>query len=234
MLLRNAALASLISAVWLRYQYAQFLRRQQLKAESSARLDALQARIRPHFLFNSLNAIASLIRREPLLAEELVLDLSELFRAILKQDGRFNTLAEEINLARHYLNIEGQRLGERLHVDWLIDAAPADALTPPLSLQPLVENAVYHGVEPSQDGGEVEILARLRKGEIVLTVSNTLPPARTHARRQGNRMAMENLRLRLQNCFPDRGQLLISVVDERYQVCMVFPYITRPDEDIDR
>jgi two-component system sensor histidine kinase AlgZ len=233
MMARNAALAGLISAVWLRYQYVQHQRQRQVRAESTARMDALQARIRPHFLFNSLNAIASLVRRDPGLAEELLLDLAELFRAILKQESRFNTLEEEIGLTRQYLNIEFQRLGERLHVDWLVDAAPMDALTPPLSLQPLVENAIYHGVEPCEHGGEVEILARLRKGEIVLTVSNSLPETRRRARRKGNRMAVENLRLRLLNSFPDRGQLLTSVVDDRYQVCMVFPYRTRADEDTD-
>lgn len=231
---RNAALAGLISAVWLRYQYVQHQRQRQVRAESTARMEALQARIRPHFLFNSLNAIASLVRRDPRLAEDLLLDLAELFRAILKQESRFNTLGEEIGLTRQYLNIEFQRLGERLHVDWLVDAAPMDALTPPLSLQPLVENAIYHGVEPCEHGGEVEILARLRKGEIVLTVSNSLPEMRRRAHRKGNRMALENLRLRLLNNFPDRGQLLTSVVDDRYQVCMVFPYMTRADEDINR
>jgi len=225
--MRNFAIGSLITMVWLRYLYVQHQWRRQIKAEGVARLDALQARMRPHFLFNSLNAIASLTRSRPGMAEDLILDLAELFRAILRKDAKLTTLEEEVHLTRQYLNIERQRLGERLNIIWNLDFVPKDALLPPLSLQPLVENAVYHGVEPSSGGGMVEIHGQLRKGNVVLTVRNPLPAADAALHRQGNQEALGNLRLRLESCFPEHGQVLTSVVDDRYQARIVVPYRTR-------
>jgi len=232
--LRNPAIAGLVTAVWLRYQYVQHQWRHQAKAEGVARLDALQARMRPHFLFNSLNTIASLTRRHPTMAEELLLDLAELFRVILKKDNRLTTLEEELHLVRQYLNIERQRLGERLRIIWNLQSAPLDALLPPLSLQPLVENAVYHGIEPSPQGGMLEIHGQRRKGDIVLTVRNPLPEGHPPAYRQGNREALENLRLRLRSCFAEQGQVLTSVVDDRYQARIVIPYKPKTHENPDR
>ncbi len=143
-LARNMTVSGIIAAVLLRHMTIHARWRSQIKAEAEARLDALQARMRPHFLFNSLNTIASLLRSRPDQAEELVLDLADLFRTSLRRDQRWTTLADETALARRYLNIEQQRLGDRLRVEWRLDALPEDALLPPLSLQPLVENAVYH------------------------------------------------------------------------------------------
>jgi two-component system sensor histidine kinase AlgZ len=232
--LRNLAISGLVTTVWLRYQYVQHQWRHQAKAEGLARLDALQARVRPHFLFNSLNTIASLTRRQPTMAEELLLDLAELFRAILKKDDRLTTLEEELHLVRQYLNIERQRLGERLRIIWNLEAAPKDALLPPLSVQPLVENAVYHGIEPSAQGGMLEIHGQRRKGDIVLTVRNPLPGGHGPTNRQGNQEALGNLRLRLRNCFADQGQLLTSVVDDRYQARIVIPYRSKTHAHPDR
>jgi two-component system, LytTR family, sensor histidine kinase AlgZ len=228
---RNFAITAIVTAVWLRYLYMQYQWRLQTQAEAEARLDALQARMRPHFLFNSLNAIASLTRHAPQKAEELVLDLAELFRVVLKKNFRLATLEEEFQLTRQYLNIEKQRLGERLKVSWDVDSVPGDALIPPLSLQPLVENAVYHGIEPIHAGGEIEIRSQLRKGEIVLTVRNPLSAREASSPRQGNREAVQNLRLRLANCFSEPGQLFTSVVDDCYQARIVLPYHTRSHEN---
>ncbi|MFM8330779.1 MAG: sensor histidine kinase [Candidatus Methylumidiphilus sp.] len=224
----NALLAGLVAAVGLRYQYVQYLRRLQTKAEGAARLVALQSRMRPHFLFNSLNAIASLIRRNPVLAEELILDLAELFRAILRKDVQLATLGEELTLSRQYLNIEQQRLGERLRVAWSVDEDVLAALIPPLSLQPLVENAVYHGIEPMPEGGLLEIsCAPHKKSLIVLSVRNSLPNNAALEERAGNRIALDNLRLRLQNFFGEEGKLMTSISDGCYQVRIIIPYKTR-------
>ena len=226
--------SGLITAAWLRYLYIQSRWRLQIKAEGEARLDALQARMRPHFLFNSLNTIASLTRNDPKMAEELLLDLAELFRAVLRKEAKLVTLADEVALTGQYLNIEKQRLGERLHISWHLKEAPQDALIPPLSIQPLVENAIYHGIEPSQGGGKVDIGGQLTKQHLVLTVRNTLPEADARRSRQGTRQALANLRARLEACFPGEAQLLTSVADNYYQVRIVLPYLPKSHENLDR
>ena len=232
--LRNGAVAGLVTALWLRYLYVQYQWRRHVRAEGLARLDVLQARMRPHFLFNGLNTIASLISRDPTKAEELTLDFAEMFRALLKKNARMAKLEEEVQLLRQYLNIEGQRLAERLRVVWNLNTVPMDALLPPLSLQPLVENAVYHGIEPLAGGGMIEIDGQLRRDEIVLTVRSPAPEADGASHRPGNREALANLRLRLENCFPGRGLVQISVVDGRYQARIIVPYRTSLDENPDR
>ena len=143
--LRNLAISAIVSAAALRYLYVQHQWKQRVESEAQARFEALQARIRPHFLFNSMNTIASLARSRPDIAEEVVEDLADLFRASLGDAHTPATLARELELCREYLRIEAQRLGERLRTDWQVDGLPDDALLPPLTLQPLVENAVYHG-----------------------------------------------------------------------------------------
>jgi two-component system sensor histidine kinase AlgZ len=232
--LKILGVSGLVTAAWLRYLYIQSRWRQQIRAEGEARLDALQARMRPHFLFNSLNTIASLTRNDPKMAEELLLDLAELFRAVLRKEAKWVTLKDEVGLTCQYLNIERQRLGERLRVTWLLKNTPEDALIPPLSIQPLVENAIYHGVEPSQSGGAIEIGGQLTKHQLVLTVKNTLPQADARRSRRGTRVALANLRARLEACFPGEARLLTSVVDNCYQVRMVFPYRPKHHENPDR
>jgi two-component system sensor histidine kinase AlgZ len=227
---RILLISGLVGAAWLRYWYVRARWRVQIKAEGEARLEALQARVRPHFLFNSLNTIASLARTSPATAEELLLDLSELFRAILRNDAKLVTLAEELVLVRQYLNIERQRLGERLEIAWNLDHAPEDALIPPLSLQPLVENAIYHGIEPAPQGGLVEIRGRLSRKRLHLTIRNTLPESDARQSRSGSRLAIANLRARLDACFPNQTRLLTSLADEFYQVRIVLPYLTHDHE----
>jgi len=230
--LSNAVLAGMAAAVGLRYQYVQYLLRLQAKAESSARLEALQSRMKPHFLFNSLNSIASLTRRNPVLAEELTLDLAELFRAILRRDIRLATIEGEIGLSRQYLNIEQLRLGERLRVVWSLDEDLLGALIPPLSLQPLLENAIYHGIEPSPDGGTLEISCQPhKKNKIILAVRNSLPGNNEAAERQGNRIALKNLRLRLQSFFGEEGQLMSSMAEGFYLARIIIPYTTWRDHE---
>jgi two-component system sensor histidine kinase AlgZ len=170
--------------------------RLRLPMGTQARLAELQSRIRPHFLFNALNSAIALVRVDPAQAEAVLEDLSELFRAALVGSGEQVTLGEEVELAQRYLAIEQVRFGERLTVRWKIDAQAAGARVPSLLLQPLVENAVKHGVEPSAHGGDIRIRAQARRGHALITITNTVPPdARP---RKGHGMALHNVRERLQ------------------------------------
>jgi two-component system sensor histidine kinase AlgZ len=171
-------------------------------AATTAKLAELQSRIRPHFLFNTLNSAIALVRQEPARAEGLLEDLSDLFRAALAEHGESVTLAQEIDLAKHYLSIEQVRFGERLKVQWTLDPAANSAKLPPLLLQPLVENAVRHGVEPSADGASIHISTQRQANKVVVEISNTLPAAATQASPssqlpQGHGMALNNVRDRL-------------------------------------
>ncbi len=163
-------------------------------AQAQARLAELQSRIRPHFLFNALNTALALVRTDPARAERVLEDLSDLFRTALADSGASTSLDEEIALARAYLAIEQVRFGERLRIDWEVDRAAGAARVPPLVLQPLVENAVRHGVEPALGGGRVWVRAQARRGQAVVTVSNTLPDAPSTP---GHGMALHNVRERL-------------------------------------
>lgn len=225
-LLHHLAIAGIVGAMLLRYLYEQHRERQRELAESSARLQALQARIRPHFLFNSMNTIASLTRVDADLAEQVVQDLSDLFRATLADAGSPSTLQKELELARGYLRIEAQRLGPRLRVEWDLDELPGDARLPALLLQPLLENAVYHGIEPAADGGQITISGRFRDGLVNIAVRNTLPVDAAPAHRPGNRMAQQNVRERLDATFGTEGGLVVGRVDGCYQVRLFFPVTT--------
>jgi len=220
---KNLLLSLLITLMVLRYFYLQFQWQQQQEAEMQARLTALQARIHPHFLFNSMNTIASLISVNPERAEDAVLDLSELFRASLRADDRLIPLASELDLCRRYLAIEQLRLGDRLSLDWQIEEGLDQQAIPPLTLQPLVENAIYHGIQPRPEGGIVRIEA-YRKGESVyLMVQNPRPTEdqRTH---QGNRMALANIQSRLQALFGEPAILKHSHQNDIYTVTMRLPW----------
>lgn len=223
-LLKSLGTSAIVSALVLRYLYFQHLWRLQVEAESQARFQALQSRIRPHFLFNSMNTIASLTRSDPELAEEVVHDLSDLFRASLSDVKQHNTLGDELELARGYLRIEQQRLGERLRVVWDLEGLPERALLPALILQPLLENAVYHGIEPAAEPGVIRITGRYRQKRVNLSILNSQPVAEETSHRQGNRMALENIRQRLEGFFDGEATLSVAEVDGDHQVRVVFPY----------
>lgn len=187
-----------------------------------ARLQALQARIRPHFLFNSLNAVLSLIRTEPRQAERALEDLAELYRMLMIDTSTLVTLARELEVTRQYLRLEQLRLGERLRIDWQVDHAPLDAMVPPLLLQPLVENAVYHGVEPGIGTGIIEIAITREKDLVHVRLSN--PYHVEHQHRQGNRMALANIRERLALHFDVEGKMESRVAGAYYETHIVMPY----------
>jgi len=192
-------------------------------AIAEARIQALQARIRPHFLYNSINAVLSLIRSEPRRAERALEDLADLFRVLMAENRTLAPLASEIELVRQYLALESLRLGERLRVAWQLDTMPADALVPPLVLQPLVENAVYHGIEPSPAGGEIGIVVAQAAGRLEMTLTN--PWAAEGRQTAGNRMAIANIRERLQLHFDAEASMRSGVEDGIYRVTIRMPYI---------
>jgi two-component system sensor histidine kinase AlgZ len=195
-------------------------------AVTEARLQALQARIRPHFLFNSINAVLSLIRSDPKRAETALEDLADLFRVLMADNRQLVPLQGEIDLCCQYLALETLRLGERLKIVWDIDPAATDTLIPPLLLQPLLENAVYHGIEPSSESGEIVIDIDRIGNEVHILLSNPYHRASQH--QSGNKMALNNIRERLALHFDAEGQLKIRVADQQYQVHIVIPYRTEP------
>jgi two-component system sensor histidine kinase AlgZ len=222
--LRSLGISAITCALGLRYLYIQHQWRQQEIAESQARLQALQSRIRPHFLFNSMNTIASLTRSRPEVAEEVVHDLADLFRASLAEARTLSTLGEELELARGYLRIEALRLGERLQVAWELEQIPEEATLPQLILQPLLENAVYHGIEPAPEGGRIHIAAHYKRPRITISIRNSLPPANSISHREGNRLAIENIRQRLEGVFGREAGLSASESGGEYQVQLFFPH----------
>lgn len=193
-------------------------------AATTARLTELQSRIRPHFLFNTLNSAIALVRAEPAKAEALLEDLSDLFRHALVEQGESATLAEEIQLAQRYLAIEQVRFGHRLQVQWVLDPAADGARLPPLLLQPLVENAVKHGVEPSPGGGKLQISTQRRGARAIVRITNTLPqnPGQPGSTR-GHGIALENVRARLALLHDVQGEFSAEVKDGLYQVRIALP-----------
>jgi two-component system sensor histidine kinase AlgZ len=221
-LARTLALAA--AAALLLLAYLRLRTRAYSPALAEARLQALQSRIRPHFLFNSLNAVLSLIRRDPARAERALEDLADLFRALMQDNRSFVPLADEVALLERYAALEALRLGKRLSVTWELDTAPMDALMPPMVLQPLLENAVYHGIEPGAGEGKVLVRIERRGARVHARVDN--PYIEEHAQRAGNRMALENIRERLQLFFDAEASIGMRVADGRYIVELDLPYRT--------
>jgi two-component system sensor histidine kinase AlgZ len=220
-LLRYCLLVLLVTAALL--EYFQLRNSALSPALAEARLQALQARIRPHFLFNSITAVLSLIRRDPKRAEEVLEDMAELFRVLMADNRELTPLAREVELCRRYLDLEQLRLGDRLKVEWQIAQMPAQALVPPFVLQPLVENAVYHGIEPRVEPGVISI--RLyRSGEQVHAVLRN-PYAGADDHHAGNRMALANIRERLQLHFDAEARLTTKVSDGMFEMHIVMPYL---------
>ena len=233
-LLRNLFVGAIIGGLVLRYFYMQQQWRRRIRTESQARLQALQSRIRPHFLFNSMNTIASLTRSDPQQAEQAVEDLADLFRMSLSDARQNHRLEDELTLCRRYLDIEVLRLGERLQVDWRIDELPRDALMPPLLLQPLLENAVYHGIEALSGGGVITVTGTRKGNKLRITVKNPYPEGQVRRHQKGNRLALENIRERLQAVYGQQADLVVSRHDNQFSFSLYFPYRRETDEDTDR
>ena len=224
-LARIMLISAVLYAVILRYFYVQQQWKIHIQAHSKAEIQALRARIRPHFLFNSMNTIASLIAFNPEKAEKAVIDLSDLFRASLREQNT-NTLNDELELTKSYLNIETLRLGERLNIDWDIDPDLVEIEVPALCLQPLVENAIYHGIEPLPDGGIITISARRENDKLELCVSNPLGNGAI-SKHEGNHMAQQNIRQRINLVYGKDASFNIRESDTTYTVIMEIPLVTQ-------
>lgn len=223
MLFGNVIIAAVFTGVVLRYFYLQQQLRNQQQSELQSRIQALQSRIRPHFLFNSMNSIASLIEVDPLLAERMVEDLSDLFRASLSEPGLVS-LEKELDLCRRFGRIEQLRLGDRLTINWNITGNIRDVSLPSLLLQPLVENAIYHGVQPLPEGGVVDIDVHVIGGDVRLSVSNPVPQIQASGRKiEGNGIAMENMKRRLEAYYGSKARTFIVAQAGRFSVQLQFP-----------
>lgn len=222
-IIRVLTISAVIYFLLLRYFYIQLQWRNNLAAQSRAEIQALRARIRPHFLFNSMNTIASLITISPEIAETAIEDLSDLFRASLSERN-MSRLDEEIELTKSYLAIETLRLGERLQIEWQIDSNLLTTEVPSLCIQPLAENAVYHGIEPLEKGGKILISALQIDNKLKLSVSNPLmTKAHAYSSKQGNQMAQDNIRQRLNLVYGDKGGFTINDTKESYTVSLLIP-----------
>lgn len=227
--LRCLAISAITWALALRYFYVRHQWRRRVESEAGARFAALQARIRPHFLFNCMNTIAGLTRQAPALAEQAVEDLSDLLRASLNDAGQPVTLEQEIALCRGYLRIEQHRLGARLRVEWQVAPETLTQRLPALTLQPLLENAIYHGIERLPAGGMVRIDCAIDDGGVVVKLTNPVPPAGADTPRPGHHMARENVAQRLAAFFGRDGLLQFSTDPEHYRI-----EVRLPREDPDR
>lgn len=204
--LRNVSISAILSLLLLRYFWGRAQLQAQVKADAETQYLALQARIRPHFLFNSLNSIASLIISKPEQAEEMVLDLSELFRASLDKRNKLVTVTEEVEFVKTYMRIETVRLGDKLWVNWDIRPEAANARIPLLILQPLVENAVHHGVSRLRGRGGIDVTV-LRDGKrLQVVVENPVPPDDA-PKRESTGVALENIAQRLKLIYGDDAEL---------------------------
>lgn len=223
-LLRCLGISAIAWALALRYFYVRHQWRRRVESEAGARFAALQARIRPHFLFNCMNTIAGLTRQAPALAEQAVEDLSDLLRASLNDAGQPVTLEQEIALCRGYLRIEQQRLGARLGVEWNVAPETLAQRLPALTLQPLLENAVYHGIECLPAGGTIRIDCAARPDGVAVAITNPLaPPAAGGSARPGHHMARENVAQRLSAFFERDGLLRFTGDADRYHIELFLP-----------
>jgi len=224
--LRNVGIGLIVTGLALRYFYVAHEWRRSVELRAAARVHALQARIRPHFLFNSMNTIAALTRSNPPRAEAAVQDLADLFRAALSDKRDTITLAEELEVARTYQRMEQLRLGTRLQVEWKTESLPPEALVPGLMIQPLLENAIYHGIEPRPEGGTVTISGEVAGGLVTIVVRNPLDPL--PGQREGNRLALANIRERLSLMYGERALMKSGRFDAEYIVTLRFPLIENP------
>ncbi len=223
-LARNMLIGLIVSTLALRYFYVAQQWRLNVESQARSRVNVLQARIRPHFLYNSMNTIAALTRSDPARAEEAVQDLADLFRASLSEKRSLISLKEELESARIYQRIEQLRMGDRLRVRWDVNDLPMRALIPALTVQPLMENAIGHGVEHLDGGGEVIVEGSSVDGIVLLRVRNPMPPDNPMAR-AGHGIALDNIRERLGLLFGARAEVTAGREANEYVVELRFPEI---------
>lgn len=221
----HVLICAVLAGIALRYFYLTQQLRLRQKTELQARIQALQSRIRPHFLFNSMNIIASLIAVDQEAAEAAVEDLAALFRASLSEADAEVSIGDELDLCRRYTHIEQLRLGDRLQVNWQVDGLPASARIPGLTLQPLVENAIYHGIQQMPEGGTVTIAGAVNGGDITIEVTNPVPESSPHRSvgSGGNRLAQQNIHHRLQALYGPRAGLSTELAQGMHRAVIRYP-----------
>lgn len=238
-LVQRLVIGALVVGYLLRTAYlSKHLRRRKV-SEQTAMIQALQSRIRPHFLFNSMNAIASLIPVDAEKAEQVVEDLSELFRASLQEAGSFVRISQELDLCRRYINIEGLRLGDRLKVQWNVETPPKGAEIPLLLIQPLVENAVYHGIQPIPEGGLITIDVGFDQEQMCLVITNPLADGagqstassptqpKPNNPKRGNSIAIDNIRQRLNVLYGENANLVTKQEGSRFTATLKCPTVPK-------
>ncbi len=220
--MQYALLAILVSQMLLFY----FRWRAQILSQAlhDARLQVLRARIRPHFLFNTINAVLSIVRSQPKQAETALEDMADLFRMAMGTAQDLVPLHQEIKLSEQYLALEKLRMGERLQLVWHIDEAALTAMIPPLLLQPLLENAVYHGIETLAAGGTINISVRRAGKQLELLISNPCQPHDV-VKHVGNKLALQNIRERLELLFDVEARYVVEAQRDAYKISITLPYL---------
>ncbi len=231
---QNLAVSAIINALALRYFLAKHELKQRTISEARAKMQALQSRIRPHFLFNSMNSIASLIRAAPYKAESAIEDVADLFRMMLSDAENLVPVKNEISVAQKYLSLETLRLDNRLRVNWDIGKFPRKAVMPVLTLQPLLENAIYYGVESLAGGGNINVKLWEENECIHISVTNPLPPPLAHKLQRGQEMVLDNIRQRLSNHYGTSAKLETTVEDGLYRAMLKLPARGGNYENLDR
>ncbi|MGZ8256368.1 MAG: sensor histidine kinase [Gallionella sp.] len=220
--MQYALLAILVSQMLLFY----FRWRAQVLSQAlhDARLQVLRARIRPHFLFNTINAVLSIVRSQPKQAETALEDMADLFRMAMSEAKDLVPLRQEIKLSEQYLALEKLRMGERLQLAWQIDEAARGAMIPPLLLQPLLENAVYHGIETLRLGGQISIRLRRVGKQLNLMIENPCQPVDV-SKHLGNKLALRNIRERLELLFDVEASYAVEALHDSYKITITLPYL---------
>ena len=223
LLLKRLGIAFITTGLALRYFYLRHALRLRVEAGAQARIEALQARIRPHFLFNSLNTLISMVHEAPRQAEQMLEDLAELFRRSLQSEQQQVTLEQELELGRCYLRMEQSRLGERLRVRWDLEELPGSLKMPPLLLQPLLENAVYHGIELLPSGGEIRIQGRVHSDRLELRIENPVDESTLRRPNSGLRQAQENIQRRLEIHYGGKAHFHYGRKGDCYRAELLIP-----------
>lgn len=225
LMIRSLMITGIIGTLGLRYLILRERSEIDGKLQQESKLQALQSRIRPHFLFNSLNSVASLTRSDPLKAEAVLHDLADLFRVLLADARKLVPVSAEREISRQYLEVEKIRLGDRLQVKWNVGNIPRAALMPALTLQPLLENAIYHGIEPRFAGGTIKIEMWAEGETLNIMISNPLPDVRKENHGRGNKLAQENIRQRLATQFGNAASMQVIQEGGQYHVKVKMPII---------
>ncbi|MBW8053892.1 MAG: sensor histidine kinase [Nitrospira sp.] len=216
-------ISAFVYALLLRYFVAKHELKQATLSEERTRTQAMLSRIRPHFVFGSMNIIASLIRSDPVKAESAIEDMADLFRMMLNQEETLVPVKNEIDVAKKYLTIERLRLDERLRIDWDIGKFPRKAVMPVLTLQPLLENAIRHGIEPIPAGGTITVRLSEQGDKIYIKIMNPIPRVRAKRTEDSHSMSLDDIRLRFRNHYGDAAKLEFGEEGDQFIVTVVLP-----------